>query len=85
MLLGYLYYDRLIGMLLMGFLAAIVNWHFRLQISDFRQSGIGSSHGDFVLLNRDIFVCQMESSSECPVHTLTCLSADSVLYHCLRR
>ena len=31
---GYLYYDRLIGILLMGFLEAILNWNFRLLDSD---------------------------------------------------
>ena len=36
-----------------------------------------SPHWAFVLLNRYIFVCQMQSYSECPVQT--CLSVDLVL------
>ena len=51
-----------------SFLAAILNWNFRLQTSNFR-----SPHWAFALVNRYIFVCRMESHSECPVHTLTCL------------
>ena len=35
-LLGYFYYDRLIGISCMSFLVAILNWNFRLQTSDFR-------------------------------------------------
>ena len=35
-LLRYFYYDRLIGILRMSFLAAILNWNFRLQTSNFR-------------------------------------------------
>ena len=35
-LLGYFYYDRLIGISLMSFLAAILNWNFRIQTSNFR-------------------------------------------------
>ena len=33
-LLGYFYYDRLIGISRMSFLAAILNWNFRRQISE---------------------------------------------------
>ena len=41
----------------------------------------------FVLLHRHIlvFLCEMETHSEGPVNTLTCLSVDEMLYHCLRR
>ena len=44
-----------------------------------------SPNWTFALLNRYIFVCQMEWYSECPVHKLTCLFVDLVLNHCLRR
>ena len=42
---------------------------FGLQALNFR-----SSHRAFAVLNRYIFVCQMESHSVCTVHTLTSLS-----------
>ena len=56
---------------------------FRLQISGPQISQ--SPHWAFVVLNRYIFVCQMESHSGCTVHTLTCLSVDLMLYHYSRR
>ena len=39
----------------------------------------------FVLLNRQIFIFQMEKYSVCPVNTFTWLSVSLMLYHCLRR
>ena len=65
-LLGYFYYDRLIRISRMSFLASILNWNFRLRTSNFR-----SPHGAFALLNIYIFVSQMQSHSEYPEHTLT--------------
>ena len=56
--------------------AIIMNWNFGLRTSNFR-----SPHRAFALLNIYIFVCQMESHSEYPKHTLTCLSADLMFYH----
>ena len=73
--LGVCYCDKLIGISRMNFLAAILNWNFRLQTANFR-----SPHWAFVL-NRSIFVCQMESHSEFVEHILTCLSVDLMLYH----
>ena len=79
-LLGYFHYDRLIGISRTSFLAAILNWNFRLQTLNFR-----SPHWAYALLNRYIFVFQMESHSVCPVHTSTCVSVDLMLYHYPRR
>ena len=45
--LGYFYYDRLIGISRMSFLAAILNWNFRF-LTNFR-----SPHWAFALLKRD--------------------------------
>ena len=68
-LLGYFYYDRLIRILL-SFLGS----HFKLEFftSEFgpQISDIISPHRAFVLLNRYIFVCQMEAHSEGSVNTL---------------
>ena len=64
----------------MSFLAAIHFLDFGLQSLNFI-----SPHRAFALLNRYIFVCQKESHSECPVHTLTCISVDLRLYHYPRR
>ena len=43
------------------------------------------THWVIVLLNRHIFVCQVEAHSVCPVNTLTGLSVGLMLYHCLWR
>ena len=43
------------------------------------------THWAFVLLNRQIFVCQMEAHKVCLVNTLTWLSVGLMLYHCPRR
>ena len=53
---------------------------FGLQAANYR-----SPHWAFAVLNRYIFVCQMESYSGCTVHTLTCLSVDLMFYHNPRR
>ena len=62
----------------MSFFAAILNCNFRLQTSDFR---FQISEVPTALVDRYIFVCQMESHSEYPVHTLTYISDDLKLYH----
>ena len=43
------------------------------------------AHWDFVILNRQKFIFQMEAHSVGPVDTLTYLSVGLKLYHCLRR
>ena len=35
-LLGYFNYNKFVGILFLGFWAAILNWHFRFQTSNFR-------------------------------------------------
>ena len=42
------------------------------------------THCVFLLLNRHVFVFQMEAHSVSPVNTLTWLSVGVKLYHCLR-
>ena len=68
--LGYLYYDRLIGISRMSFLAAICNFRLRISGSNFR-----SPSWAFAVY---IF-CQMESHSGCTIHTLTCLCRFNVV------
>ena len=74
--------DRLTGNLLIFFLAAILNRNFRLQTSEFRFSEIRNTPVEFFFTFKYIFVCQMELCSECPVHTLTCLSGDWCITVC---
>ena len=74
-LLCYFYYDRLIGILFMGFLAAdlkIGTLNFRIQTSDFKFQR-SEVRTELLYFYIDIFVCQMEAHSEGPVNTLTCL------------
>ena len=75
-MLCYFYSERLLGIL-----PVILKLNFRLQNSDFK---FQVSEVPTDLLNRYIFVCQMDGHSEGPIHTLTCLFVDSILYQCVR-
>ena len=66
-------YDRLIVILFMGYFAAILKWNFRFKTSKFRLQ-ISEGPAELLYFYIDInFFCEMETQSEGPVNTLTCL------------